>query len=47
MTNDEAILTLALLMAQQSCDPDTYEKFIDFYNRMIEIRKLHLLKIQF
>ena len=43
---EEIHLTAVMQMAQQSSNPEIYEKFTDFYNYLIDIRKLKLNKIK-
>jgi hypothetical protein len=41
--SEGAVMYHALLMAQESCDPESYEHFIRGYNTIIESR--HLINV--
>ena len=44
---ESIVLNHVLLMAQQSLDPDNYEKFVSAYNHLIDVRRLSNAKIDY
>ncbi len=44
---ESIVLNHVLIMAQQSLDPENYEKFVSAYNYLIDVRKLSNAKIDY